>query len=368
VTDKNEIDIGTKRVGADHRPAIVAEMSGNHNGSLDNAIRIVREAADSGADAIKLQTFTPEILTINSHRPEFYIDDPGSLWHGHRLWDLYKTAYTPWEWHRPIIEFARKRGLACISTAFDASSLDFLLELGVDAIKIASFELIYLPLIEAVARSGKPVLLSTGMANISELDDAVSALRVNGCNRFILLKCTSAYPSDEKEANILTMQDMSSRYGCQVGLSDHTLRPYAAYAAVALGASVIEKHVTLSRTDGGVDAAFSLEPAELRGLVEGTELVWLSRGNISYAPSKIEETSLKERPSIYVVRPLKKGDQFTKDNTRIIRPGNGLPPKYYQVVIGKRAARDINAEMPMSWDLIDAGMQSSFSPTGGVSK
>jgi len=366
------INIGGKLIGAGHPPLIIAEMSGNHKGSLERALKIVRAAAESGADAIKLQTFTPATLTVNSKRPEFFIDDPASLWHGRRLWDLYDEAHTPWEWHEPIFAIAHSYGLACISTAFEDSSLKFLLELEVDAIKIASFELIHIPLIEAAARSEKPVLLSTGMANISEIDDAVSVLGVNGCNRLILLKCTSAYPSEEKEANILTMQDMSSRYGCQVGLSDHTLRPYAAYAAVALGATVIEKHVTLSRAEGGVDAAFSLEPPELRELAEGTELVWLSRGGISYGPRLIEETSLKERPSIYVVGRVKKGERFTEKNIRIIRPGNGLPPKHYQLVIGKCAARDIDAEMPMSWDLIDGGVQnellSSFRSTGGPSK
>lgn len=339
-------------MGLGHRPMIVAEMSGNHNGTLQGALRILYAAAASGADAIKLQTFTPGTLTIDSKRPEFFIYDPSSLWHRRRLWDLYVEAHTPWEWHKPIFEAARAEGLACISSAFDLSSMDFLLSLGADAIKIASFEIVHIPLIEAAARSGKPLLISTGMADALEIDDAVSAMRANGCDQFILLKCTSAYPSKENEANILTMHDMSLRYECEVGLSDHTLHPYAAFAATALGAAVIEKHFTIARAEGGVDSAFSIEPAELSELVKGTELVWRSRGNVCYGPLSVEETSLKERPSIYVVRPIKKGEKFTEENVRIIRPANGLAPKYYSSVIGKTCACDLEKEVPMSWDLL----------------
>lgn len=345
--------IGRKPVGTGHPPLILAEMSGNHKGSLEGALKIVRVASESGADAIKLQTFTSATLTINSTRPEFFIDDPTSLWCGRRLWDLYDEAHTPWEWHKPIFELARSYGLACISSAFDDTSLRYLLELGVDAIKIASFELVHIPLIEAAARSGKPVLLSTGMASLGEIDDAVAALNANRCNDFILLKCTSAYPSSEEEANVLTMQDMRARYGCNVGLSDHSLRPYSAYAAVALGATVVEKHVTLDRAKGGVDAAFSLEPQELRELVKGIKLIWRSRGDVRYDPMSVEAASLKERPSIYVVRPIKKGQKFAQENIRIIRPANGLAPKHYRLVIGRSATRDIDAEVPLSWDLID---------------
>jgi N-acetylneuraminate synthase len=347
------IELGGKRAGAAHPPLIVAEMSANHNGSLEAALKIVRAAAQSGADAIKLQTFTPATLTINSSRPEFFIDDPASLWHGRRLWDLYAEAHTPWEWHKPIFEMARSHGLACISSAFDEASLGFLLDLGVDAVKIASFELIHVPLIEAAARSGKPVLLSTGMASLGEIDDAVAALKANRCHNFVLLKCTSAYPSTENEANILTMQDMRGRSGCNVGLSDHSLRPYSAYAAAALGAAVVEKHVTLSRADGGVDSAFSLEPSELAELVAGVRLIWQSRGAVHYDPLPAEAASLKERPSIYVVRPVRKGQRFTSENIRIIRPANGLAPKHYGRVIGRQASRDIDAGIPLSWDLVE---------------
>jgi pseudaminic acid synthase len=349
------IDIGGRPVGRGHRPLIVAEMSANHNGSLEGALKIVRAAAASGADAIKLQTFTPETLTIDSRRPEFFIDDPASLWHRRRLWELYAEAHTPREWHRPIIAAARAEGLACISTAFDRSSVDFLLSLDVDAIKIASFELVHIPLIETAAGSGKPMLISAGMASLAELDDAVAVLRANACDRFVLLKCTSAYPSAESEANVLTMHDMRSRYRCEVGLSDHTLRHYAAYAAAALGAAVIEKHFTMARAEGGLDAAFSLEPPELRELVEGTALVWRSLGEVAYGPRPVEATSVKERPSIYVVRPMKKGETFTESNIRIIRPASGLAPKHYHSVLGKACARDIEAEVPLSWDLVHDG-------------
>lgn len=347
------IRIGQKSVGAAHPPLVIAEMSGNHNGSLEKAREIVRAVADSGADAIKLQTFTAATLTLNSSRPDFFIRDPGSLWDGRRLWELYEEAHTPWEWHQPLFELARSHGLACISSAFDESSVKFLLELNIDAIKIASFELVHLPLIEAAAKSGKPMLLSTGMASHEEINDAVSVLAAHQHKDFILLKCTSAYPSEEKHANLLTLPDMGSRYGCQVGLSDHTLKPYAALAAVALGATVLEKHVTLRRAEGGVDAAFSLEPAELRELVDGAHLAWQSRGRVAYGTQAVEETSRRERPSLYVTRRMKKGEIFCDENLRVIRPGFGLPPKHYREIFGRRAACDIDAEMPLSWDQIE---------------
>lgn len=346
------IKIGDKVVGAGHRPLIVAEMSGNHNGSLPSALDIVRAAAANGADAIKLQTYTPATLTIDSTRKEFFIDDPQSLWHGRRLWDLYAEAHTPWEWHAPILAAARAEGLACISTAFDLSSLDFLVSLGIDAIKISSFELIHTPLIEAAARTRKPLLVSSGMGTAEEIDEAVAAIRAAGPDPFVLLKCTSAYPADERDANLLTMQDFARRYGCQVGLSDHTLAPHVSLAATALGAVVIEKHFTLSRAAGGVDAAFSIEPAELRALAESARLVWLSRGTVVDGPISAENTSWQERPSIYVVSPMKKGERFTEKTIRVIRPSNGLRPKYYASVLGKPCTRDVAEARPLSWDLI----------------
>lgn len=344
--------IGGREVGREHPPLVIAEMSGNHNGSCDAALKLVRAAADAGAHAIKLQTFTAATLTIDSRRPEFFIDDPASLWHTRRLWELYEEAHTPWEWHEPIFAEARKRGLLCISSAFDLSSVEFLVKLGVDAIKLASFELVHIPLIEAAAKSGRPVILSTGMAAQAEIDDAVAALRLHGCETFVLLKCTSAYPAEEKDADVRTMIDLRDKYGCEVGLSDHTLRPYVAFAATALGASVIEKHFALKRSDGGLDAAFSLEPAEMKELVAGAELVWRSLGSVRYGPKTVERTSLKERCSIYVVKQVKRGEPFTPENIRVIRPGNGLPPKHYRTLLGKRSARDLDEATPLSWDLV----------------
>lgn len=348
------LTIGSREIGTAHPPFMVAEMSGNHMGSLESALQIIREAATNGADAIKLQTFTPSILTINSRRAEFYIDDPRSPWHGRRLWDLYEEARTPWEWHGAIFHEARKAGLACISTAFDESSLEFLVNLNVDAIKISSFELVHIPLIRAAARTGKPVLLSTGMATLEEIDDAVQTLREEGCRQFVLLKCTSAYPSQESDAHVSAMQDMAKRYECHVGLSDHCLRPYIAYAATALGAAVIEKHLTLRRSLGGVDAAFSLEPREFKEMVGGVEAVWKSIGGVTYRCTDSESASAKERPSIYVVRPIRRGEAFTRENIRVIRPANGLPPKYYDDLIGRQSLKDLPTGTPMSQEFVQA--------------
>jgi N-acetylneuraminate synthase len=345
--------IGAREIGFGHRPLIVAEMSGNHNGSLERAQEIVRTAAACGAGAIKLQTFTAGTLTLDSRRAEFFIDEPDGPWHGRRLWELYDEAHTPWEWHKPLFDAARGLGLACISTAYDFTSLEFLASIGVDAIKIASFELVHLPLIQACARFGKPVLLSTGMATLDELNEATAALRSQSCERFVLLKCTSAYPSQESDANIHTMTDMRKRYACEVGLSDHNLGPHTALAAVALGAAVIEKHFTLARADGGVDAAFSIEPNELRDLVHGANFVWQSLGEVRYGPVAAEAASLRERPSIFVARPMSKGQTFNEANIRIVRPAGGLAPKHYAGVIGRRCARDIDAATPLSWDHVE---------------
>lgn len=347
-----ELSIGPHLVGPDHPPFLIAELSANHVGSLQRALEIVRAAADNGAHAIKLQTFTADTLSIDSYKSDFFINDPNSLWHGRRLWELYKEAETPWEWHEPLFDAARARGMACISSAFDQSSLEFLVKLDVDAIKIASFELVHIPLIEETAKCGKPVILSTGMAAIEEIVDAVAALRRNGCDRFVLLRCTSAYPSHEGDANVISIVDLRERFNCQVGLSDHCLTPYSVYAAVGLGATVIEKHLTLRRSDGGLDAAFSIEPADLRETVVGSRLVWLSRGAVSYGPQRVEETSLKERPSIYVTRPVKAGEAFDSQNIRVIRPGFGLPPKEYKKILGCRAACDIEPESALRWSMV----------------
>jgi len=351
--NQSTIPIGPHRVGPTEPPFIIAELSANHAGSLETALEIVRAAADHGAHAIKLQTFTPETLSIDSTRPEFFINDPDSLWHGRRLWELYEEAQTPWKWHAPLFDAARERGLACISSAFDQSSVDFLACLGADAIKIASFELVHLPLIEVAAKTGLPLILSTGMGSLEEIDEAVTAIRRIGCEDFVLLKCTSAYPAREEDANTLAIPDLRARYDCQVGLSDHTLKPFAAYSAVALGATMIEKHLTIRRADGALDSAFSMEPADLADLVDGTRLVWLSRGAVSYGCRPTEETSRKERPSIYAVKPIAAGEALTTDNIRVIRPGAGLAPKHFSELIGRRARKEVPAETPLSWSLLE---------------
>lgn len=347
------ISIGSKSVGQGYRPLIVAEMSANHHGNIDRAFAIVTAAAENGADAIKLQTFTPDTLTINSKRHEFIIDDPTSPWFGRYLWDLYSEAYMPWEWQEELFKFARNQGLACISTAFDISSLEFLLSIGIDAIKISSFELIHIPLLSEVSCCGKPLLLSVGMATLDEIQKAVETIRKKGCENFILLKCTSAYPSTEEDANILTIPDLRNRYNCNIGLSDHTLSPYAAFAAVAHGAVIIEKHFTLSRSETGVDSSFSIEPSELYQLRLGTEMVWKSLGKACYEPLSSEKASLKERPSIYVVKAIKSGEIFTNENIRIIRPSGGLLPEFYHQILGRKAKVMIEAGTPLSWDKID---------------
>lgn len=347
---KQILNIGHQKITS-KTPFFIAEISANHLGSLDNALRIVKAAADSGANAIKLQTFTADSLTINCTEADFFINDADSLWCGRQLWDLYQEAHTPRDWHAPIFELAREHGLACISSAFDIASLDFLVHLGVDAIKIASFEIIHLPLIEAAAKSGLPVILSTGMASIEEITDAVKTMRSNNCESFALLQCTSAYPSSEENANILNIPDMAERFSCEVGLSDHCLRPFSVYAAVARGASLVEKHLTLSRKAGGVDAEFSLEPHEFKEMVRGAQLTGASIGTVHYGVSNVEDTSYKERPSIYVTNDVSKGELLTEDNIRIIRPGFGLAPRHYSAAIGCKAARKLVRGTALDWNM-----------------
>ena len=339
-------------ISAENRPFIIAEMSGNHNHSLDRALAIVDAAAEAGVQALKLQTYTAETMTIDKDDDEFFIDDPNSLWRGISLYKLYQKAYTPWEWHEAIFKRCRERGIIGFSTPFDVTAVDFLEMLDVPCYKIASFENIDLPLIKKVAATGKPLFLSTGMATLAELDEAVRAAREAGCRDLILLKCTSTYPADPKNTNLRTIPHMRDLFGCQVGVSDHTPGIGVATAAVALGATVVEKHFTLNRTDGGVDAAFSLEPAEMRTLVVETERAWQALGRISYGPAEDEKQSLKHRRSLYIVKDLKAGDVLTTDNLRAIRPGLGLPPKYLPLVMGKRIKNDVKRGTPLSWELL----------------
>jgi len=339
-------------LGNDHPPFIIAEMSGNHNHSLDRALAIVEAAAKAGAHAIKLQTYTADTMTLDIAEGEFFISDEKSLWKGQSLYDLYKQAYTPWEWHEPIMKRAKELGLICFSTPFDETAVDFLETLNVPAYKIASFENNHLPLIRKVAATGKPLIISTGMATIAELDEAVRTTRDAGCQDIILLKCTSIYPATPENSNILTIPHMRELFGCEVGLSDHTLGIGAAVAAVAHGATVIEKHFTLSRADGGVDSAFSMEPAELKMLVEETERAWQSLGGVVYGPTEAEKRSLMFRRSLYVAEDMKAGDVFTRENLRCVRPGLGLAPKYYEVLLGTRVNRDLKKGEAVEWGMV----------------
>lgn len=328
-------------------------MSGNHNHSLDKALEIVEAAAKAGAHALKLQTYTADTMTLDLEEGDFSIHDSDSLWKGYSLYQLYEEAYTPWDWHEPIFNRCKELGIIAFSSPFDESAVDFLEDLNVPCYKIASFENTDLPLIRKVAKTGKPIIVSTGMATIAELDDAVCTIREAGCENLILLKCTSSYPTSPENSNLMTIPHMEELFKCQVGLSDHTLGIGVSVASIALGATVIEKHFTLSRAAGGVDSVFSLEPKELRELVLESKRAWQALGKISYGPTtSSEKQSLKLRRSIYITENLNKGETLNEKNLRIIRPGLGLPPKYYNVILGKKINRNAEKGTPLSWDLI----------------
>lgn len=344
-----DITIGNITIGTCRPPMIIAEMSGNHNQSLERGLEIIESAAACGAHAVKLQTYTADTLTIDHNGGLFTIDDPQSPWLGRNLYELYQEAHTPWEWHKPLFEAAQKKGLEIFSTPFDSTSVDFLEDLGVDAYKIASFENTDIPLLKYVASTRKPVIMSTGLATISDLDESVTTLRDNGCNDLVLLKCTSSYPASPKNTNLLTIPHLSQMFNCHVGLSDHTGGVGVAVGAVALGATVIEKHFTLNRSDGGVDASFSLEPEELKSLVIETERVFDALGEVQYGVQEVEKKSLRFKRSVYVVEDIKKGDILTNENIRIIRPGDGLKSKFYDKVLGHKVHSDIKRGTPLSW-------------------
>lgn len=333
-------------------PFIIAEMSGNHNQSLDRALEIVDAVAATGAHALKLQTYTADTMTLDLAEREFMVTNPDSPWAGRTLYDLYEEAHTPWEWHKPIFERCQERGLVCFSTPFDATAVDFLEELDVPCYKIASFENVDIPLIKKVATTGKPLIMSTGMATLAELDEAVTAARSAGCKDLTLLKCTSTYPASPEFTNILTIPHMRELFDCEVGLSDHTLGIGVAVAGVALGATVIEKHFTLNRADGGVDSPFSMEPAEMKILVEETKRAWHALGRVSYGPTEQEKESMIFRRSLYIARDMRAGDTFTPENLRAIRPGLGLSPKYYELLLGRTISRSAQAGTPVTWDII----------------
>lgn len=352
MTGEYSFAIGARQVGRGHPPLIIAEMSGNHNQAFDRAIAIVEAAARAGAHAVKLQTYTADTMTLDLRQGEFVLADPDSPWQGQSLHELYQKAHTPWEWHEPIFRRCRELGLIGFSTPFDASAVDYLESLGVPCYKIASFEIVDLALIRRVAATGKPLILSTGMATESEIEEGVAAARGAGCRDLMLLKCTSSYPALPADSDLAAIPHMRERFGCVVGLSDHTLGIGAAVASIALGAAAIEKHVTLARADGGVDAAFSLEPGELAQLVAETRRAWEAMGAVRYGPSEREKASLVFRRSLYVVRDMKAGDILSPENLRAIRPGHGLPPKHLPALLGKAVRRDVARGTPVSWELL----------------
>lgn len=347
------IEIAGRAIGLQHRPYLIAEMSGNHNQSLDRALAIVDAAAAAGADAIKLQTYTADTMTLDVRKPGFVIEDPDSLWAGEQLHALYAKAHTPWDWHAPIMARAAGHGLHCFSSPFDETAVDFLESLGVPAYKIASFENTDLPLIRRVARTGKPMIISTGMATVAEIDEAVRTAQAAGCRELMLLKCTSTYPATPENSNVRTIGHMRELFpSCEIGLSDHTMGCGVAIAAVACGATLVEKHFTLARADGGVDASFSLEPAEFLTLRTESERAWQGLGRVRYGATAAEEKSKQFRRSLYIARDLLAGTVLAPEHIRAVRPGLGLPPKHLEQVLGRRLRSDAEAGTPLSWDLL----------------
>ena len=348
-TKNNTIRIGKRTIGAGQPTLLVAEMSGNHNHDIKRALKIIDEAADAGADAIKLQTYTPDTLTIDSDTKPFMV-----TWKGKKrtLYDLYGEAHTPWKWHAKLIARAKKHGMLCFSTPFDPTAVKFLEKLHVPCYKVASFEIVDIPLLESIGKTKKPVIMSRGMASIEEIKLAINTLRKFGTKEIVLLHCISAYPASAEDMNLSTISDMRKRFGVSVGLSDHTLGTDVSGASIALGACIIEKHFTLRRADGGPDSSFSLEPKELDSLVSSVRTVEKAIGKPSYAQNKDEKANIVFRKSLFVVKDIKKGERFTSENVRSIRPGNGMAPKFYRSVIGKRAARYIKRATPLRKDLI----------------
>lgn len=345
------ITIGSRPVGPGQRPYLIAEMSGNHNHDLGRALAIVDAAAESGADAIKLQTYTADTMTLNLRAPGFVIEDPNSLWHGRQLYELYEEAHTPWDWHGPIMERAAQHGIHCFSSPFDATAVDFLESLGVPAYKIASFEMTDIPLIRKVAATGKPLIISTGMASVAEIATSVAAAKSAGVTDIVVLKCTSTYPATPENSNLATIPNMRDTFGCAVGLSDHTMGCGVAVASIAFGACLIEKHFTLARADGGVDSAFSMEPSEFRLMREECDRAAQAIGTIVYGGTKAEEASKQFRRSLYIARDIAAGEVLTAENLRAVRPGYGLPPMFFDTLLGKTVARDMPAGTPASWDM-----------------
>lgn len=344
-----EIKLGKHRIGQNHPPFIVAEMSGNHHRSLNEALKIVEEAKKIGVHALKVQTYTPDTITMNIPDEDFYISAEGSLWRGQSLYQLYQEAYLPWEWHKPIFDLCKELDLVCFSTPFDETAVDFLEGLDVPCYKIASLEIVDIPLIRKVAKIGKPIFLSTGGATIAEIQNAIKTIREEGCRNVVLLKCTSSYPATPSDANLRTLPHMAQCFGTPVGLSDHTLGTGVAIASVAMGACLIEKHFTLSRQSGGTDDAFSLEPKEFKALVRESNNAWQALGDVCYKPLSSEALTLSHRPSLYFDRNVEAGAILKESDVRSVRPGRGLPPEEITKIVGLRLQKSVKRGMPVSW-------------------
>ena len=348
MSDHPEIRIAGRPIGPAHPPFVIAELSANHNGSLDAALRIIDAAVASGADAAKIQTYTADTITLNSARPEFQITS--GKWAGQSLYQLYQSAYTPWDWHPALFAHARKRGITLFSSPFDTTAIDLLEDLGAPAYKVASFEAVDLPLIRYAAATGKPMIISTGMADAEEIAEAIQAARDGGCRELAILHCVSGYPAPPEDYNLRTLPDMIDRFGLVTGLSDHTLDNTTAIAAVALGASIIEKHMTEDRNGGGPDDSFSLEPAEFAALCTSARTAWQALGAVDYGRKSSERSNVVFRRSLYFVKPLKAGEVVTADAIRSVRPGFGAAPKHWDSIVGRRLRRDVEAETPVSLD------------------
>ena len=347
----NEISIAGRKIGPAHPPYVIAEMSANHNGNIETAFKIIEEAKKSGADAIKMQTYTPDTLTLKSDLPDFQITD--GLWAGRTLYDLYEWAHTPWDWHKPLFDRARQLGITMFSSPFDNTAIDLLEDLNAPAYKIASFEAVDLPLIKYAASTGKPMIISTGMADAEEIQEAIDAAREGGCKELAVLHCVSGYPAPAEDYNLRTIPDMIQRFGLVTGLSDHTLDNTTAITSVAMGASIIEKHFTLDRSGGGPDDRFSLEPAELAALCHGAKTAWAALGQVDYGRKSSEQGNVKFRRSLYFVKDMKAGDVIAQDCVRSVRPGFGLAPRYFEQLIGRKVQSEVRFATPVSWDVIE---------------
>ena len=344
------LNIAGRQVGPDHTPYVIAELSANHNGDQAQAMRLIKAAKETGADAVKIQTYRADTITLNSDDDAFRIK--GGLWDGRTLYDLYEEAHTPWDWHKPMFDYARELGITMFSSPFDPTAVDLLEDLNAPAYKIASFEAVDLPLIRYVASTNKPMIISTGMADAEEIAEAIAAARDGGCRELAILHCVSGYPAPAEDYNLATIPDMIERFGLVTGLSDHTLDNTTAIASVVMGSAIIEKHFTLDRAGGGPDDSFSLEPAEFTQLCTNAKTAWVARGQVNYGRKSSEQGNVMFRRSLYVTQPIAAGEEITVDNVRSVRPGHGLAPKHFDAVLGRRAARELVFAQPLTWDCI----------------